>query len=372
MEKSHSSVKLVIATGGTGGHLFPAQALAQGLLDQEKKMELIFMGAYLGSSPYFDHERFSYMEIVSGTPFKKRMLACLKGIFSLVKGSCQSLKFLRKFRPRLVVGFGSFHSFPVLFAATFLRIPIVLFESNIFPGRVNRFFSRWAKVSTVYFSKASKYLRSKSICVRSPFLKEREGASKREARKYFALHEDRLTFLVFGGSQGAQTINRFFCGSLEKLINKGLEFQVIHLAGNMERAEKLKEIYKRFSIPAYVKSFEKKIDLAWSAADLSISRAGAGTIAEQIEFSVPGILIPYPYASENHQEKNAQFLSEEVGGSILLKETDLTTDRLLLILDDLLGSSRHKLREMKEALVAFKDREQQQSPFHLVLEELKV
>ncbi len=352
--------KIVIAAGGTGGHLFPAQALALDLMKKKKKFRVIFMSRGLSKSPYFRKEYFSFQDISSETPCKKSPIQILKAIYALVKGTYQSFYYLKKFRPKVVVGFGSFYSFPILLAARLRRVPVILFESNAFPGKVNRFCSRWAKATAIHFLQASKYLKGKTICVPMPLLKKGQGISRAEAREYFQLDSKKLTFLVFGGSQGAQSINRFFCESLEKLCLKTFDFQVIHIVGTFHRAEKLKEIYYKYDIRACVKSFEERMDIAWSAADLCISRAGAATLAEQIQFGIPGILIPYPYASDNHQGINASFLEDVIHGGIKLSEKGLTAGQLVGAIDKLIDSDWERLRMMKRSLEEFRKKQQKE------------
>ncbi|CCB89602.1 undecaprenyldiphospho-muramoylpentapeptide beta-N-acetylglucosaminyltransferase [Simkania negevensis] len=357
MQKGRQLHKIVIAAGGTGGHLFPAQALALDLIQREPELEAVFMSPGLKNNPYFQKGHFPYREIASATPYKKDPIKLLKAFWHLIKGTLQSLHHLGKIKPQVVIGFGSFHSFPILLAAKLRRVPIILFESNAVPGKVNRLCSRWAKFTAIHFKRAAKYLKGKTICVRMPLLKKNHGITPEKAREYYQLDKDKLTFLIFGGSQGAQAINRFFCASLEKLLAKNFNFQVVHIVGNPERAEKLREVYSKYNIPASVKPFEDKMDFAWSAADLSISRAGAATLAEQIEFTIPGILIPYPHATENHQGKNASFVAEEIKGGVKLPEGELSSDRLVSIIEDLLESQREKLNSMKKSLQDFKEAE---------------
>jgi len=359
MEKK-TERKIIIAAGGTGGHLFPAQALALDVMKEGKITNIIFMSPGLSTNPYFQKEQFPFFEVASASPFRKNPIACLRSLLSLVKGFLQSRRFMKKERPSLVVGFGSFHSFPSLLAAKLLGIPIILFESNIHPGKANRFCSRWATVSAVHFSHAAQFLKGKSRCVQMPLLRKNAGVKAGVARSYFGLKEDLFTFLIFGGSQGAQAINRFFCESLERLKKQGLDFQVIHLAGNPERVEKLASIYESHGIAASVRFFEKQMDYAWAAADLAISRSGAATIAEQIEFGIPAILIPYPYGTEDHQGSNAQFMSKDVGGGVLLREATLGNGLLAKTIEELLCDDQKKLMEMKNSLFAFKEQEEKE------------
>ena len=290
-------LKVLIATGGTGGHLFPAQQLAQMLTG----CNVLFAGHKLESTPFFDR-KIPFCEIASSSKKKEW--------FSILKGFWQSIRLLLRYSPDVVVGFGSFHSLPVLLAAVLLRKKIVLFEANCSLGKVNRLFSRFAKKVAFQFP-----VKEKGVYV--PLLpwvaKESAPISSEVARSSYHLDPKVLTILVFGGSQGATFINETFCAAALILHGKGMVFQVIHFTGN--EAAKI-----NYPVPAAVKVFEKEMAKAYAAADLVVCRCGAGTTADLIRYRKPAILIPYPYAHD-HQRKNGEFLKE--GARMLLqKETN--------------------------------------------------
>lgn len=368
MESPQRELNVVIAAGGTGGHLFPAQALALEMLQKHPHVRITFVGAGLKTNAYFKNDLFPFLDIKSGSPIKKHPIKVIKALLSISKGLLRCMKFYKRTQPDLIVGFGSYHTFPALLAGKLKRIPIMIFESNALPGRVNRYCSKWAKVSAIQFSRASEYLKGKSICVQMPLLKQHEEISRAKARDYFGLDREKFTFLIFGGSQGAQAINRFFCGAIEFLLAQGLDFQVIHILGSNDRLDKLRAIYEKYEIPAAVKAFEENMDFAWTAADLNISRAGAATLAELIEFTVPSILIPYPYGSENHQGKNAAYIADEIQGGVALDEKDLSGRILAQTINDLLA--QEKLPLMKKALIQFKKQESKRDLCSLVLENI--
>lgn len=370
MARKNSTLKVIIAAGGTGGHLFPAQALACDLQNSEQETDIAFLGARLQQSPYFDKTRFFSQHIASATFSKKKLIYLFSSLFTLQRGLLQALAFFRHFRPDVVVGFGSFYSLPTLIAAKLKRIPIILFESNVLPGRVNRFCSRWAKVSAVQFFVSQLRLKGKTVCVKMPLLQRQIAVTPGEARRYFDLTEDKLTILVFGGSQGAQALNCLFCGALKGLIAREIDFQVIHMVGSKRRAEKLRDLYEREGILACVKSFEERMDLAWTAADLSISRAGSGTLAEQIEFGIPSILFPFPHGLDNHQALNAAFIEEEIGGAIQLVESRRASSELVNKISDLLNNNKKKLMAMKASLAYYKKREKKEDLAKVVLDML--
>ncbi|PIS03370.1 MAG: hypothetical protein COT85_00805 [Chlamydiae bacterium CG10_big_fil_rev_8_21_14_0_10_42_34] len=285
-------LKVLIATGGTGGHLFPARQLAE----QMKDCELLFAGHKLQSSPFFDR-KIPYCEICSS--------GSKKDLFLLLKGMWQSLKLIFRFKPDVVVGFGSFHSFPVLLAAAILRKKIVLFEANCTLGKVNWFFAPFAKKIAFQFL----VKRKKAAYV--PLL---PWSLKQVEPKKYPKDPKRVCILVFGGSQGAAFINETFCKAAKLLT---FPFEVIHLTGK----EDPNIVY---DVPSVVKPFEEQMQAAYEAADLVVSRCGAGTTAELIRYAKPAVLIPYPYAHD-HQRKNGEYLKQ---GARVLLQKDATPEKL--------------------------------------------
>ena len=345
-----SSKKILIAAGGTGGHLFPAQALAEQL--QAKECNVLFMGKGLSENAYFHKERFASLSIDAATPFRKKALQKLLAIRFLAKGIFQAWQGIREFDPELVVGFGSFHSFPVLMAAFLRGIPFVLFESNSIPGRVNRLFSRYALFSGTVFPKAQNKM--KGICkeVNMPFFGEKvdRHAAKKEAVSYFALTPDCFTFLVFGGSQGALALGPMVVQAIQQFHQERGPVQVIHLTGSLESADQLRQMYEVEGVHAVVKPFEEKMYLAWALADLAICRAGAATLSEVMYFEVPSVLVPFPAAAEEHQKENALFMQDVVKGCCCLEQHKLTSQELFSVL------AKCNLGEMKRSLRVFSEK----------------
>lgn len=285
-------LKVLIATGGTGGHLFPSQQLAELLRD----CDIAFAGHGLRQSPFF-HRTIPYYEIPS-TGAKKKWPLLLYGVW-------KSLKLLLKFKPNVVVGFGSFHSFPVLMAAVLLRKKIILFEANCTLGQVNRFFTPFADQLAFQFPISHK---------KAAYVPLLPWGTQRQRTKKYAKDPKRLTILVFGGSQGAAFINKTFCEAAKLLT---FPFEVIHFTGKEDP-----EI--TYSVPAVIKPFEEEMAAAYEVADLAVCRSGAGTVAELIQNRLPAVLIPYPYAHD-HQKKNGQYLKE---GARVLLQKEATAKRL--------------------------------------------
>lgn len=343
--------RIVIATGGTGGHVFPAEALGKELLEQS--YDVTFVGGGLKNNRYFHRNSFKYEEVAASSLFKVNFF---RSVWRILQGIRESLKILSDIKPKVVIGFGSFYTFPVLLAARLKGIPIVLFEPNAIPGKVNRLFSKWAKLSAVQFAEAGKWLAGNIIEVKMPTGK-RDLIEKGSAREYFYLKPDLFTFLVFGGSQGAESINRLFSEAACRL-KEDTSFQVIHVTGKTGPAEKLRRMYAEAGIPACVKAFEERMDLAWSAASVVICRSGAATVAEQITYAVPGILVPFPQAADDHQTKNAQFIEKKVRGGITCPESTLTVEKLGTLLSQMLQSEQRE--KMHRAILAFKQDQRKQ------------
>jgi UDP-N-acetylglucosamine--N-acetylmuramyl-(pentapeptide) pyrophosphoryl-undecaprenol N-acetylglucosamine transferase len=364
-DKAQHKTKILIAAGGTGGHLFPAQSLAKELLVKDPELTILFAGAGLSTNRYFHKEIFNYKEVSSGTPFRGNIF--LAG-GKLALGVRKSLKLLDEFEPNLVIGFGSFHSFPLLAAAVLRKIPFLLFEANAIPGKVNRFFSRWANVTAVHFAHATAQLSGKTQEVAMPLgdRKHNLHIEKTMARAFFGLDPKKTTLLVFGGSQGALSINKIFSEAAGLLFTHFNDFQVIHLTGHREGIEQTKKTYSLLNIPACIKEFEENMAYAWRASDLAICRSGAATLAELIALEVPAILIPYPRASDDHQRKNAEIMENEVKGARVLLESELNAVNLYHLLHELIATNKETLDEMRKAISQFRLHEEKGALSELV------
>jgi UDP-N-acetylglucosamine--N-acetylmuramyl-(pentapeptide) pyrophosphoryl-undecaprenol N-acetylglucosamine transferase len=359
------SIKRVLITaGGTGGHLYPAQALAQQLAKRESSLDVLFMAGGLATNRCFDRTRFPFREIACSPLLSRDPLQCVKGLMHLGQGIRQSLLALKHYQPDVVVGFGSYYTVSPLLAARWLQIPIVLHEANSKPGKANQWLASLATYIGIHFPETASYFKGKKVV--EVGLPLREGYhlaanSREQALAYYHLSPQRPTLLVCGGSQGARAINQSLQACLPVL--QRLDVQVIHLTGSIEIADALTATYAAYQIPACVKAFETEMQMAWRAADLFVGRAGASTIAEAIEFEVPGLLIPYPYANQ-HQEKNADFFVE-IGGGYKLLEPTLTIQQLSEKLEHCFEDTQRVV--LQDALKAYKQRPHQTTLCQLIL-----
>lgn len=322
-------MRILIAAGGSGGHLFPAQKLAE--LFPEAQIH--FAGHRLADSPFFRREQFSFSSIESCSI--DRPVSFLR---TLWKSTPAALRPLRRWAPDVVVGFGSYHTIPVLLAAVILRKPIVLYEANASLGRVNGLFAPFARAVASPFPK----LPCKQAVQIAFFPWIQEGFSPVEAQ--VRSREERPVCLVFGGSQGASFLNEHFWK-----IAQLAHLQVIHCTGSESTVAIVQEQYAKVGVPALVKAFESQMERVYAEVDCAVCRAGSGTVGELIHYRVPALLIPYPYAA-GHQQKNAEFFAG-IGGGRWLKQNDADPERCAQLLKDLLRrkeEARQSLRHFVE------------------------
>lgn len=340
------------SVGGTGGHIVPASLLASYLFEKTGQKPL-FVGVGIAKNRYLDEKRFSYVSLKGGPLSLRRPFTFLLALFKLAVSVGRSVHLLRKERPEYVVGFGSFHSLPLLIACRIINAPFFLFEPNALPGRVTLLFSKKAYSTFLLFDEAKAQLRAPSHLVKLPRDKTAFAASK--ARAYYGLEEEVMTLLVFGGSQGAVSINTLFLEVAKKLAQKK-PFQVIHLTGQStpledeKRVKEARKYYQKIGVSYFVSPYENEMDKAWQAASLAICRGGAITLSEGIEFHVPMLIIPYPFAKDDHQKINAKVI-EKIEGGMMIEEKGLTPDTLC---ETLLSMMEEKnLSKRKKALTAY-------------------
>ncbi|MGE3954035.1 MAG: glycosyltransferase [Parachlamydiales bacterium] len=321
--------KILIGAGGTAGHLIPAQELARRLGKLQRAPQILFAGGKLSQNRFFEKE-LPHVDLPAATLSVKRPFKAPRVAWGILK----AWRLLGTYRPDLVVGFGSYHTFPLLMAARLRGLPFVLHEGNAFPGRVTRLFAKHAVLTGLQFPGAAEHLKGRCVPVELH-------------RPFEPLDEEAIchtfTVLVFGGSQGAASLNGVVSEALCKL---NAPLRVIHLTGDERSVEAVKRRYEEREIRAFVSPFEHRMDLAWQAADLVICRAGAATCAEQVRFGTPAIMVPYPHATDRHQHHNASEL-ERKGGVIKLEERRLR-EQLLPLLEDLVGGGVRQCQRIQE------------------------
>jgi len=337
-------MKIVIATGGSGGHLFPALKLAHEL--RKDYHTIHFLGSFSLGREQIEKEGFSFDELqVRGLKFSS-LMEFLRTIGLFIKASCSATYLLKKINPDVVVGFGGYGSFSTVLAAVLLRYPTLIHEQNVIPGRANAVLSKFVKKIAISFPQSIQYFKKdKAILTGCPSHVPREGLVKQAIFEEFKLKNNRITILVFGGSQGSHRVNEGFIQAA-RLLKKHLNFQVIHISGKEDYPE-LQKRYAELAIPYALFEFLENMDHAYTIADLVISRAGAVTVSELLLFQLPAILVPYPFARA-HQKENALVLCETKFAR-LIEEKDFSSQELNRIILEVINS-RTNFKELQENL----------------------
>lgn len=335
-------MRVLITGGGTGGHIYPALAIARGIKERDLETKILFVGNSAGlEAEIIPREGFDFRSItVQGLPRKlTRVVGVVKALAKTLKGGGEAYKILKDYKPSVVIGTGGYVCFSVVMLAALLKIPTLIQEQNAFPGRANRILSRVTSKVAVAFPESQKYFpRQKDIVVTGlPVRPEIISACRETGISAFNLDPEKFTIVVVGGSQGARSLNKAML-QVVGMVAGNQKLQLIHVTGQKGYEETLKELedrgidYKNAG-NITIKPYLHNMNDALAAADLVICRAGATTIAEVTVRGLPSILIPYPYAANNHQEYNAQALVRR-GAAKMILDRDLTGDKLL----DELGS----------------------------------
>ncbi len=315
----------VIACGGTGGHLFPGLAVAEVLRARGHEVLLFISEKEIDSVAVSQHPEFRFEKLPTiglPSPFSPAIVRFMQRFHeSLTR--CRQI--YRSFGPDVVLGMGGFTSTAPIMAGRMRKVPTFIHESNAFPGKANRLTARMVRAVLLGFEECAPFFpRVRTEVTGTPIRAGLQRIDQAEARRKLGLREDLRTLLVMGGSQGAAGINQAIIKSLPSLHDEPL--QVIHLTG--PRDERLAaDNYQRENIPAYVAAFHHAMEDVYSAADLVIARSGAASLSELAVFGLPSILIPFPYAADDHQTRNADiFVKHEA--ALLLREADLSGDLL--------------------------------------------
>jgi UDP-N-acetylglucosamine--N-acetylmuramyl-(pentapeptide) pyrophosphoryl-undecaprenol N-acetylglucosamine transferase len=319
-------MKIVIAGGGTGGHLFPALAVAEVLQERGDEVVIFISEKEVDALATKDRSEFRYEKLPGiGMPklFSPAILGFLKR-FNQSLSPCRAL--YKKFQPDAVLGMGGFTSTAPILAGKLRNIPTFLHESNAIAGKANRLNARMVDTVFLGFGECARsFPNAKCEVTGTPIRKTLAQRVPRErALETFGLQEGRKTLLVMGGSQGAHGINEAVIKALQQI--RELPIQVIHLAGTQDE-QLVGANYRREGVPAYVSGFCHQMENAYSAADFAIARSGAASVSELSHFGIPSLLIPFPQAADNHQALNAEIF-EKAGAAAVLNQADITAETL--------------------------------------------
>jgi UDP-N-acetylglucosamine--N-acetylmuramyl-(pentapeptide) pyrophosphoryl-undecaprenol N-acetylglucosamine transferase len=340
-------MKILVAGGGSGGHVNPALAMAGSLRDKYPKAVFLFVGSKRGLENDLVPKAGYKLATIPVRGFSRgSFLSKLVPYIVLMFGMIKALFIVIRFRPELAFGTGGFASGPVLFWTSFFKIPTLIHEANVLPGITNKMLCPKVDITAVGFAKtADNFKKSRRTEVTgNPLRNELLSISREEARDSMSLNKTDKLVVIMGGSQGAAPINKAVVDMLKNHYTAG-DFRLIFAPGKRHYNE-LTALFTDIPEGVEIKSYIYNADVVYNAADLIINRAGAMTMAEITALGIPSILVPSPYVAENHQEDNARAL-ESAGGCRVILEDQLSGEILYnsikeILLDSKLSNSMRK------------------------------
>ncbi|MFC1490990.1 undecaprenyldiphospho-muramoylpentapeptide beta-N-acetylglucosaminyltransferase [Nitrospinota bacterium] len=334
-------MRLLIAGGGTGGHLYPGIAVARAWLRFGPEYRVLFVGTKRGiEARVLPHENLPLETISAAGILGRSFLQKLQAAAMMIQGVFQSMGIVSRFRPNIVLGVGGYASAPAVVASWVKGRPIVLLEQNAMPGAANRLLSRLADRVAVCLPGASKFFaREKIVETGLPLREEMTGQGPRPD----SFWRGPLRVLIFGGSQGARAINTAVAEALALIGDEAKELEFVHQTGEGD-LERMREAYARAGAKGEVAPFLYDMSERYAWAHLAVARAGAMTVGELVAMGLPSLLIPLPIATHGHQEVNARHLADQ-GAARMILQRDLTGERLAGFFREMKGD-RSRLAEM--------------------------
>jgi len=340
-----NGVRILVVTGVSAGHIYPALSFLDNLKDKYENIETL-LAVPLRSlktpivSPGFKVKYLSFTTITLSVNLKN-----FSAILKFFKGSLESLILLLEFRPDIVVGFGGLDTLILVLLAWMFRIKTLIHEQNVIPGRANRLLARFVDKVAISFPETKNHLNiseQRIVLTGNPLRQYLNRVERQEALSFFGLDDDKFTILVMGGSSGSHKINMAFLEVLSGLPHT-IKLQAIHIAGVLDYSP-LADSYKGLKVKIKLFHFLQDMQYAYSTCDLVVCRAGATTIAELIKFHLPAVIVPYPFAYK-HQLSNSKIL-EKLGTAIIINDEELDGPTLRNTLDDLINNPE-RLRSMR-------------------------
>lgn len=346
-------MRVIVAAAGTGGHINPAIAIANKIKEKEPDSKIIFVGTPRGLENDLVPRAGYELRTVDAYGIRRKInLDNIKRLFKMFKAVKDSEKIIRDFKPDVVIGTGGYICVAVGTAAVKENVPIVLHESNAFPGVAIKLLAKDASKVLLGFEDAKARIKADAVVTGTPTkitTKRLNSEEKTKIKENIGLDTQIPTVLVFGGSQGAQTINKAVSQIIEQKLNK--KYQILWAAGK-KNYDELKESFKTKNLDienlenAKIMPYIYNMQEAMEISDLIVARSGAMTITEISQIGRPAIFIPYPFATENHQEYNAKVLANAGGAEIIL-DKDLETNKLNEEIEKIV-LDRVKVKQMSE------------------------
>lgn len=343
-------MRLLIAGGGTGGHLFPGVALAEELRAREPEAAIRFVGTARGIEARVLPELGWELVLIEVSGLKTvGALGALRGLVRLPRALWQSRRAVKQFRPDVVVGVGGYASGPVVLMARLMGIRTGILEQNSIAGFTNKLLGKVVHAVFLHFGETRRFFRERKILMTGNPIRRDIRLALEAGSSPAPAAGGAFRVFAFGGSQGAQALNEIVADAMALLARRGVAVDVVHQTGQANLA-KTEERYAAAGMKADVRAFIKDMASEYGRADLVIARSGATTVAELGVVGRPAILVPYPFAADNHQEVNAREMAE-AGAALMFKQSELTPEKLADVVAEL-ASHPETLARMGSAMKA--------------------
>ena len=314
-------MRVIIAGGGTGGHIYPGVAIAQEFKRRDSRNDVIFVGTARGLETRIIPREGFRLELIEVSALKRvGIVNQVKSLVLLPQSFFAVRQMIRSFKPDVVIGVGGYASGPVVLVASLMGVPSLVAEQNALPGFTNRVLARFVKAAALSFEEAKRFFRGKGTITGNPVRGEFFQIPERSVGSL-------INILITGGSQGARAINNAMIEAIKELEGMRDRISIVHQTGEAD-FERVKKAYEQSGLRADVRPFLERMSDEFAKADLVISRAGATTVAELAAAGRPAIFIPFPFAADDHQLKNAEAVAR-VGGGRVIPQSELTARRLV-------------------------------------------
>ncbi|PKM89483.1 MAG: undecaprenyldiphospho-muramoylpentapeptide beta-N-acetylglucosaminyltransferase [Firmicutes bacterium HGW-Firmicutes-12] len=341
-------MRVILTGGGTGGHVYPAIAIGQAIFKEWPRTEFLYVGTEAGlEKRILSSTRFPFVSIDVEGIQRKVSFQVFRAAWKALIGLQQAERIIHDFVPHLVIGTGGYVCLPMVWAATRKGIPTIIHEQNALPGLTNRFLSRRVNEVLLTFPEAkerlAKNVQYKAVMTGMPIREEIMQVTRQEGLDYFGFSPGKRTLLCLGGSRGALSINKAMLHICKELKD---EVQIVHITGvngynSFMQELKSTGINVGNSGNIIIRPYLHHMEYALACADLCVARAGAAFLSEMTTRGIPGVLIPYPYAAENHQEYNAKALREK-NAAVILLDKELSGEVLLKQVSEIIFNDQRR------------------------------
>jgi UDP-N-acetylglucosamine--N-acetylmuramyl-(pentapeptide) pyrophosphoryl-undecaprenol N-acetylglucosamine transferase len=339
LRQTNARVSVIIAGGGTGGHIYPGIAIAQEFRRRNAESEILFVGTARGLETKIVPREGFRLELIEIAALKGVSVARrIRSLLLLPKSFFAVRSLIKRYRPNVVIGVGGYASGPVVLTAALMGIPTMVAEQNALPGFTNRRLARFVKAAAVSFAEARAFFGEKAEITGNPVRAEFFSVPEKQ-------FSDRAHILFTGGSQGARAINEAMIAALPLLKGESAHLTITHQTGESD-LERMRAAYAEAGVAAEVKPFIERIVDEFARADLVVCRAGATTVAELAAAGKPALMIPFPFAADDHQRKNAEAV-ERAGAGRMILQAELSGERLAGEILQLVRDPQ-KLKQMSE------------------------